>query len=226
MAPDGRGRAPAPEDLTARSRIRDAALLQFARHGTKGATFRGIAEAAGVSVGLVQHHFGSKDALRQACDAYALDVVRANGARSTSDEAGDPGFLAAAMRADLPVRRYLARALVDGSPAAARLFDDMVDLTERYLRAPPPGVSEPDTRDLRAYCAAMAAMTAGVVVLHEHLSRVLGTDTLTAEGAPRLRRAVLEVFDDRLLSREIVARAHAGLDEYEAAPAAEGDDDD
>ncbi|WP_067469175.1 TetR/AcrR family transcriptional regulator [Actinomadura macra] len=226
MASTSRGRTPAPEDLTARSRIRDAALLQFAQHGIKGATFRGIAEAAGVSVGLVQHHFGSKDALRQACDAYALDVVRSNSTRSTTDEAGDPGFLAAAMRADLPVRRYLARALVDGSPAAAQLFDDMVDLTERYLKAPPTGVSEPATRDLRAYSAAVAAMTAGVVVLHEHLSRVLDTDTLTAEGSPRLRRAVLEVFDDRLLSREIVARGHAGLDMYEAAPAAEGDDDD
>ncbi|MFD0534725.1 TetR/AcrR family transcriptional regulator [Actinomadura luteofluorescens] len=67
---------PAPEDLTARAKIRDVALLQFAEHGMRGATFRGIAEAAGVSVGLVQHHFGSKEELREACDAYALDTVR------------------------------------------------------------------------------------------------------------------------------------------------------
>ena len=102
----------------------------------------------------------------------------------------------------------------------------MVDLTEQYLADPPPGVCAPATRDLRAYAAAMAAMAAGVVVLHEHLSRVLDTDTLTAAGAPRVRRAVLEVFDDRLLSREVVARAHTALDLFEAAPAAEGDDDD
>src|SRR5437868_1276310 len=143
MVTAAQDRAPASEDLTARSRIRDAALLQFAQHGVKGATFRGIAEAAGVSVGLVQHHFGSKDALRQACDAYVLDVVQTNSARSTTEEAGDAGFLAAAMRVDL-----------------------------------------------------------------------------------RVRRAVLEVFDDRLLSREVVARAHTALDLFEAAPAAEGDDDD
>ncbi|WP_173390954.1 TetR/AcrR family transcriptional regulator [Actinomadura litoris] len=226
MTTTGRGGAPASEDLTARARIRDTALLQFAEHGIRGATFRGIAEAAGVSVGLVQHHFGSKDALREACDAYALDVLRRLSAQSTSEAAGDPGFHEAMLRADLPVRRYLARALVDGSPAAAQLFDDLVEMTERYLADPPAGVAAPTTRDLHVYSAAMAAMSVSVVVLHEHLSRVIGTDTLTVEGAPPLRRAVLEVFDDRLLSRESVARAHAGLDLYEAAMAAKGDDGD
>src|SRR5699024_9797298 len=63
-----------PEDLTSRARIRDAALAQFAEHGTKGATIRGIAAAAGVSPGLVQHHFGSKDALRESCDKYVIDT--------------------------------------------------------------------------------------------------------------------------------------------------------
>src|SRR6266545_3920627 len=64
---------PAFEDLTARARIRDAALRLFAERGVDGATIRDIAKAAGVSAGLVRHHFGSKEALRDACDSYALD---------------------------------------------------------------------------------------------------------------------------------------------------------
>ncbi len=55
---------PAAEDLTARARIRDAALAQFAEYGFDRATVRGIAGAAGVSPGLVRHHFGSKNGLR------------------------------------------------------------------------------------------------------------------------------------------------------------------
>lgn len=35
-----------------------------------------IADAAGVSVGLVQHHFGTKAGLRQACDDTVIDVLR------------------------------------------------------------------------------------------------------------------------------------------------------
>jgi hypothetical protein len=41
----GRPADMAYEDLTARARIRDAALLQFAERGVKGATIRSIAEA-------------------------------------------------------------------------------------------------------------------------------------------------------------------------------------
>ncbi|WP_246179164.1 TetR/AcrR family transcriptional regulator [Actinomadura decatromicini] len=230
MATADRDERPPPEDLTARARIREAALLQLAEHGVKGATFRGIAEAAGVSVGLVQHHFGSKEELRAACDAYALDTVRQLSAASAAGGISDPGFLAATMRADLPVRRYLARALVDGSDAAARLFDDLVETTERYFDAPPPGINRPTTRDPLAYAAATVAMTIGVEVLHEHLTRVLGADTFTPEGSLRLRRAVFEVFDDRLLSRELVERVRAAMDDFEANATEprdiKGDDDD
>lgn len=63
-------------DLTARARIRNAALVQFAERGVAGASMRTIADAAGVSVGLVQHHFGTKDKLQQECDAYAIEFDR------------------------------------------------------------------------------------------------------------------------------------------------------
>jgi len=59
------------EDLTARARIRDAAITSFAATGFD-ATVRQIATQAGVSAGLVIHHFGSKDGLRAACDAEVL----------------------------------------------------------------------------------------------------------------------------------------------------------
>jgi AcrR family transcriptional regulator len=68
--------APDPEDLTARARIRDAAMQHFAEHGFERATIRGIAETAGVSSGLVRHHFGSKKALRDACDEWLLRTIR------------------------------------------------------------------------------------------------------------------------------------------------------
>src|SRR5690606_20135242 len=43
------------------ARIRDAAIVEFAAHGFTKSTVRAIAESAGVSPGLVIHHFGSKD---------------------------------------------------------------------------------------------------------------------------------------------------------------------
>ena len=64
------------DDLTARARIRDAALRQFGEQGFERTTIRGIAATAGVSPALVRHHFGSKDALRDAVDEHVLTEIR------------------------------------------------------------------------------------------------------------------------------------------------------
>src|SRR5699024_6895304 len=63
-------------DRTAVSRIRDAALSEFAAHGVARATMRSVAEAAGVSAQLVVHHFGSKEGLAAACDEHVLQLFR------------------------------------------------------------------------------------------------------------------------------------------------------
>jgi AcrR family transcriptional regulator len=59
-------------DLTAPARIRNAALRLFAENGVDGTSIRDIAGAAGVSPGLVQHHFKTKDAVRDAVNGYVL----------------------------------------------------------------------------------------------------------------------------------------------------------
>lgn len=46
----------------------------FAAHGMAGTSFRDIAEAAGVSVSLIQHHFGTKELLYAAVKAHAVEV--------------------------------------------------------------------------------------------------------------------------------------------------------
>src|SRR5215217_1049449 len=67
--------SPLEADLTARARIRDAAVRRFAAEGF-GVPVRGIAAEARVSPGLVIHHFGSKEALRAECDEHVLQVIR------------------------------------------------------------------------------------------------------------------------------------------------------
>jgi AcrR family transcriptional regulator len=61
-----------PDDLTAYARIRNAALELFAARGVAATTIRDVARAAGVSPGLVQHHFGTKAGLRKAVDEFVV----------------------------------------------------------------------------------------------------------------------------------------------------------
>ncbi|HEU4354718.1 MAG TPA: TetR family transcriptional regulator [Actinomycetota bacterium] len=183
------------EDLTARARIRDAALGQFAEHGFSGATIRGIAEAAGVSPGLVQHHFGSKDALRRACDEAVLELVRRKIEATRTGEITQPTFVAALYAAAVPVVRYLAKAVVDGSAAGATLVDELVAGTEQYLGANWPERFPPGAGRTRDAAVVLVAQTAGTLVLHEHVARLMGLEAWTDIASPRIGLAQLDVYE-------------------------------
>jgi AcrR family transcriptional regulator len=113
-------------DLTARARIRDAAIECFAQQGF-AASFRTIAEQADVSPGLITHHFGAKSALREACDAEVLRRYRA----VKADGMANPGAqLTAALTApgtSATILVYVLRAIAAGGPAARHFLDGLID---------------------------------------------------------------------------------------------------
>jgi TetR/AcrR family transcriptional regulator, regulator of cefoperazone and chloramphenicol sensitivity len=200
-------------DLTARARIRDAAMRLFADHGGRATTIRAVAEQAGVAPGLVSHHFGSKQGLRDACDDYVLEYLRQIIKRGVGEQAvADPAYLDTVYQGGADVLRYVARALVDDSAAAATLFDNFVALTEEYLATLHGGASQ---SDLRTQAAVLVAMRLGVWVLHPHLLRVLDAETLTPQLMARLSAAVLDVLSQDFAGADIVALARTGLARYQ-----------
>lgn len=130
---------------------------------------------------------------------------------------GDSGYLSEVYRSAPPALRYLARALVDGSAAAATVFDDLVDLTEHHLAGRSPG-EEVGRADLRAQAVVLTAMRLGITVLHEHVSRGLGVEVFSTQGGPRVGRASLDVLAPGLMAEGIAERARAGLDDFENRP--------
>jgi AcrR family transcriptional regulator len=123
----------AAEDLTGRARIRDAAIRRFGAEGF-GASVRAIAADAGVSPGLVIHHFGSKDALRAACDEHVLRMIRE--AETEAFTHGAPAdWLAQLATLDeyAPMVGYLVQTLLAGGDLAATLLERMTKDAESYL---------------------------------------------------------------------------------------------
>ncbi|GAA2880753.1 TetR/AcrR family transcriptional regulator [Nonomuraea rubra] len=199
------------EDLTTRARIRDAAMALFAEQGVKATTIRGIAETARVSPGLVQHHFGTKEALRQACDEYVLSYMREQVNVGVTDRnLAKPEFIENVHRTAPPLMKYLGRALVDGSPAAAAMFDELVSVTEGHLAR-----GEHSEADHRARATVLTAMKLGITVLHEHVSRALGTDLYAQQGALRVGKAQLDLIRPEFLGRELFDQARTGLEKVE-----------
>ena len=147
--------------------------------------------------------------MRKACDAHVLEYLRGETAAGFDDgRIGDPAYISAVFRSAPPVMRYLARAMVDGSPAAATVFDEMVALTERYLGARK-GHSDPHT-----VAVVFTAMRLGVTVLHEHVSRGLGTD-IFADVARRTSIATLDIVAPELMPEGLAHQVRASLDDHD-----------
>ena len=193
------------DDLTATARIRDSAIEQFGEHGFD-VGLRAIATAAGVSAALVIHHFGSKDGLREACDTHVFDELLKFKEEALEKGHADPGFVPTFDARQLLFRRYLGRAMIDGSEAAAAQFVEIVDSTERYFAEA--GLDVPDPRGVGA---ALAAMTGGLMILQDHVARALGEEPGTHEAMLRMMTAAGYIFTHPLAGSDLLDKAREVL---------------
>jgi TetR/AcrR family transcriptional regulator, regulator of cefoperazone and chloramphenicol sensitivity len=218
---------PRDEDLTARARIRDAAIERFAADGYQGTSVRDIARAAGVSPGLVQHHFGSKEGLREACDARVLEVLREVTARKLEREEYDADFLSSLIDSSTLIVRYIARGLTEEWPGVASMFDQAAGDSAGWLTQKWPDRFPAGAQETRTHGAVLAAMSLGTIVLHGHVSRWMGVDALARENEHVRSAAAAEVI---LRMAEFLESAsgrsmRSALEEYERrSRMAEGDD--
>ncbi|MGK9461209.1 TetR/AcrR family transcriptional regulator [Streptomyces sp. G6] len=195
-----------PEDRTTRALIRDEALGLFAAHGPDSVTVRQIATAAGVSPGLVVHHFGSKDGLRQEVDQYVVAAFEAMLGELTGDGSDgqplDAGAGAASLSAAFtrhfpagsPLPGYLRRLLLADSEAGRQLFGRLYELSRAALDdLAATGLAVPG-RDPAARAAVLLANDLAVFLLRDRIGEVLGTDPLSADGMARWAPEVLGIY--------------------------------
>lgn len=195
-------------DLTARARIRDAAIAHFAEDGFQKANLRAIAATAGVSSGLVVHHFGSKHQLREACDEHVLQVLVRRARQADSDHRQDlfREYLAdpVGYRTQL---RYMARAIQDDSPAAGRFVDTLVDESEAIVRS---GIADGTMRpssDPRALAVLTVLTSIATLTMPPPFARSLGHPEFGPEVLQRLALPSLELYTHGMYADDTVLRA-------------------
>jgi len=199
-----------PDDRTARAVIRDEALRLFAAGGPDAVTVRQIAAAAGVSPGLVLHHFGSKAGLREAVDQHVLGLFDLMLGELTGEDGPDlfdpaaSGSLAEAIAAhlpaDSPVSGYLRRLLLAGDEPGRVLFRRLFALSARTLDAlVAAGLAAPGA-DRAVRAAFLLSNDLAVLLLREQLTDALGMDPLSGEGMARWGREMLVIYGAGLLA--------------------------
>lgn len=211
------------EDATTAARIRDAAVARFGAQGFARTSVREIAAEAGVSAGLVIHHFGSKEGLRRACDDWMVGQLMGEKARlgdtsvaaSIREWLDDPGRFRAYLD-------YVATMLADGGEGGARLFDLLVSETRAMLAE---GVasgamrtsSDPELRALLVTVYGLAPL-----LMRDHLARALGAPLDDAATVRRMTLPTLELYtygmyaDSRIL--DAARAAIAEPDPVHASP--------
>lgn len=190
--------------MTAAARIRDAAIRRFATQGFT-ASVRQIAADAEVSPGLVIHHFGTKDRLREVCDAHVSDQIRV--AKTEVLTAADPGMFLSALAAVTdyaPLAGYVVRSLVAGGDLAARFIEHMVDDVRTYLQEAEAAGTVRPSRDPEARARYLALQGLGLLLMQINLSGGVEKATdlaavLTAVTAWTTLPA-LEIFTEGLLT--------------------------
>lgn len=194
------GHGTRPEDLTARARIRNAALELYSRLGEERVSMRTVAAEAGVTVGLIQHHFGNKDGLRAAVDEFVVEHVVEALERAEQDGAREGECLVSArnravrdMYADHPaVAHYVRRALIDPTTRGAPLLGRLVALIEDELTGLRAAGHASTDRPMSAQALRMALGQVGEIVINplvDALWRELDGDVTRR---PRVRIVVEE----------------------------------
>jgi len=183
---------PPEQDLTTRARIRDAAIRVFGEQGF-GAGVRAVAATAGVSPGLVNHHFGSKQGLRAVCDDHVLAVIVTE-KREVLTAAGPARMLFSLSRIEryAPLVAYLVRSFQAGGELAVSLFEHMVAGVESYLEdAVAQGRVRP-SRDPRARARYLAMRSLGSTLLFLQMR-------VDADGSVDYGRAITDLTDEVML---------------------------
>lgn len=169
-----------------KGRLIRVAMRLFAERGVDGVTVRDIAAEAEVSVGLINHHFGSKEGLREAVDQYFLsqfeEAVTVNPIDpKLAEERGSDAVVEWTERwIDKHIDEwgvstaYMRRALLEGSDWGANLFERYYQVVRTTVdRMDAEGRLRPDVDRLWLPLLLMY-MELGTLLLEPYIERVLG----------------------------------------------------
>lgn len=190
------------ETLDGRERLVRTAFILFAEKGFDSVTVRDLATASSVSVGLINHHFGSKEGLREAVDIYFMaqfeDAITGAAPRDQADTADSAAII------DQWIERheeqwptivaYFRRALLEESDWGFSLFQRFYGFVQAtLLRMDADGQVAPEV-DRLWLPFLMMYLELGTMVFDPYIKRVIGRSGYERELWQRRHRAYMSLI--------------------------------
>lgn len=183
------------DELKKLERIRLAALKSFATKGAAATSLRSVAADAGVSLGLVQHHFATKAGLIKAVDDYVMSAVIAVVNQPVSapprDSIADMGTRITTLLLEHPdVVDYFGRALMDGSQLGSSIWDTLAAFgISRWNQRKENGEARPDI-DVTWAAINSLVLALGTLMMRGHIERQVPDAFKTPEQLDRWQKSV------------------------------------
>ena len=212
------GRTTDGETGDGRQRLLTAALKLFGEKGFDSVTVREIATAANVSIGLIKHHFGSKDGLRSAVDdafmtqfEEALSLAprpRAEGPATAEDFAASiDDWISRHQDGWSETVTYFRRALLEESDWGYALFARFYAIVQETVsRMDRQGQVSADV-DRLWLPFLMMYLELGTLLLHPYIRRALGRSGFDKALWRGRHRAYMN-----LIIRGVAPRGHSPAD--------------
>jgi AcrR family transcriptional regulator len=186
-----------------RSRLLRVAMRLFADRGFDGVTVRDIASAAGVSVGLINHHFGSKAGLREAVDAsfmaqfeelLSADLPEVRGLEPEATLQWLDRWIDRHIDNWGLSTQYMRRALLEGSEWGAAIFERFFRFIRRSVDImDAQGRIRPDV-DRLWLPLLVVYLDLGTLLLDPYVEKVLGRSGFEKDLWRRRYRAYLDLI--------------------------------
>ena len=206
------------EQPEGRQKLIRTALALFAEKGFDSVTVRDIASACGVSVGLISHHFGSKEGLREAVDKYFIQQFEETlYTRPPTGGDGQGRFAewiddwVARHQADWPVTvAYFRRAVLEESDWGASLFQRFYEFVQATVtRMDADGGIRPDVDRLWLPFLIMY-LEMGTLLLDPYITRIIGKSGFEPDLWRRRYRAYMDMINRGIGPRQAKPVADKG----------------
>jgi AcrR family transcriptional regulator len=195
------------DDLTTVARIRNAALEGFALDGVAATSIRDVAKRAGVSAGLIQHHFKNKAGLRRAVDEYVARVgADALGGREQQEADTDTVQLigdriTAWMRDHHLALLYVIRSAAQSDPSGLAIFDSLVAVGAAHIEQLGAAGLLREGLDRRWAALQVIIMNLATALLEPAINRHLDAPLRHPEQLQRWNQACTELFRSGLFAQ-------------------------
>jgi len=186
-----------------RQRLIETSMQLFAEKGFGSVTVRDIAREAGVSIGLISHHFDSKEGLREAVDQYFIErtskaIERDSKQLSETDFDGIEAYhrnWISQYGDEWPIMAsYLRRAIIDGSEWGEKLFTTYYQEVASTIARADAEQKVSDEADRLWLPLLYMFLLIGPLILDPYIKSMLGRSTYESEMWGRFQKAMRQLY--------------------------------